>query len=95
MVEAGASRVPAIEKAMDSTPRVWLSSVCSGSPILASQSCTVWSQEAEASHVPSVEKATDKICSIASMTSPISRLCSHLSCFSVSLAQLLEQHVVG
>jgi hypothetical protein len=38
---------------------VWPSSVCSDAPVVASQSRTVWSPEADASRVPSVEKATD------------------------------------
>jgi hypothetical protein len=38
---------------------VWPSSVCSDAPVVASQSRTVQSSEADASRVPSVEKATD------------------------------------
>ena len=48
-----------LEKATDVTESVWPFSVCSGTPVVASQTRTVLSSEADASRVPSVEKATD------------------------------------
>jgi len=51
--------VLSVEKATDATQPVWPLSVCSHLPVVASQSCTVLSSEADASRVPSVEKATD------------------------------------
>jgi hypothetical protein len=42
------------------TASVWPSRVCSHTPVVASQSRTVLSYEADASREPSVEKATDE-----------------------------------
>ena len=55
----GATSLPSAEKATELTELQWPSGVCSGAPVAASQSLTVWSCEPDATSLPSAEKATE------------------------------------
>src|ERR1700721_676099 len=55
----GATSLPSAEKATELTQPQWPSSVCSGAPVAASQSLTVWAREPDATSLPSAEKATE------------------------------------